>query len=68
MDTLKIFHDPKGRTLTIWFDDPEKEHASEETGDELIIIKDQNGHIIGLEHLNYEPPTRDPLQVELVEA
>ncbi len=67
MDALKIFHDPNGRTLTIWFDDPEKEHASEETGDEIVIIKDQNGHVIGLEYLNYQPTT-DPLQVELVEA
>lgn len=67
MDALKIFHDPHGRTLTIWFDDPEKEHSSEETGDEVVMIKDQDGRVIGVEHLNYSP-TSDPLQVELVEA
>jgi len=33
MAALKVAHDPEGRTLTVWFDDPEKEHVAEETGD-----------------------------------
>lgn len=67
MDALKIHHDPRGRTLTVWFDDPDKEHSSEETGDEVVIIKDRDGRVIGFEHLNYAPSS-DPLEVELVEA
>lgn len=67
MDALKICHDPRGRTLTVWFDDPSKEQSSEETGEEVVLIKDGEGRVIGVEHLNYTPLS-DPLEVELVEA
>ena len=39
-------------TLDVWFDDPEKEWASEETGDDVILKKDRNGRVIGFEKLN----------------
>ena len=39
-------------TLDVWFDDPEKEWASEETGDYVILKKDRNGRVIGFEKLN----------------
>lgn len=68
MDVLKIYHDPEGHTLTVWFDDPAKEHAAEETGDEVVLIKDREGVVIGFELLNYEPQTGGPLRVELAEA
>lgn len=35
MASLKIYYDSEGKTVTVWFDDPEKEHAAEEIGDEL---------------------------------
>ncbi len=68
MDVVKIYHDPRGHTLTVWFDDPEKEHASEETGDEVVLIKDMDGRVIGFELLNGEPSTSGPIKVELAEA
>lgn len=68
MDVLKIYHDPEGHTLTVWFDDPAKEHAAEETGDEVVLIKDKEGRVIGFELLNYEPSSPGSLQVELAEA
>lgn len=68
MDVLRIYHDTEGRTLTVWFDDPSKEEAAEETGEEVILIKDRHGHVIGFERLNYTPPPTGPLQIELVEA
>lgn len=68
MDVLKIYHDPRGRTLTVWFDDPEKEHAAEETGDQVVLIKDREGQVIGFELLDYEPSSPGPLEVELAEA
>lgn len=67
MDALKIHHDHHGRTLTILFDDPQKEHFSEERGEEILIIKDRDGRVIGLGHLNHVPSS-DPLEVERVEA
>lgn len=68
MDILKIYHDPEGRTLTVWFDEPTKEHAAEETGGEVVLIKDREGQVIGFELLNSEPSSPGPLQVELAEA
>lgn len=68
MDALRICHDSEGRTLTVWFDDPSKEHVAEEAGDEVILIKDREGRVIGFERLNYTPPPTRPLQVDLVEA
>lgn len=43
MAALRICYDREGKTLTVWFDDPEKEFVAEETGDEIILIKDQGG-------------------------
>lgn len=34
MKPIKVFFDKVGNTLNVWFDDPQKEHVSEETSDE----------------------------------
>lgn len=68
MDVLKIYHDPEGQTITVWFDDPEKEHAAEEMGDQVVHIKDREGRVIGVELLDYEPSTPGSIDVELAEA
>jgi len=39
--------------LNIWFDDPQKEHVSEEIGNEVILNKDSSGRVIGFEKLNF---------------
>lgn len=67
MNPLTIVHDRRGATLTVWFDEPEKEHATEETGRELNLIKDREGRVIGVERLNWSAPSPGPLDVELVE-
>ena len=53
MAELKVYHDVEGGTLTVWFDSQNAEHTCEETGDEVILIKDQAGQVIGFEKLNY---------------
>ncbi len=68
MAALKIYYDGEGRTLTVWFDDPEKEFVAEETGDEVILIKDRQGHVIGFERLNYTVPLGEALAVDAVEV
>ncbi len=45
--------DPTGRTLTVWFGQPQNEYVAEETGDEIILMKDRDGRVIGFERLNY---------------
>lgn len=52
---IKIYYDPYGNTLNVWFDDPKKEHLCEETGSEVIIVKDKKGKVIGFEKLNFVP-------------
>lgn len=67
MDKIRIFYDREGNTLSVWFDDPQKEHISEETGEEVILVKDKNGKVIGFEKLNFLPPrahVKDKLLVE----
>jgi uncharacterized protein YuzE len=66
METLKIYYDEIGKTLTVWFDDPETEFLVEETEEEVLLIKNQAGKVIGFERLNFTPVSAEALQVELV--
>jgi len=59
MDAIKVIHDAAGHTLTIWLDDPGKEAICEETSDEVVLMKDDSGRVIGFEVLNYRPATQD---------
>ncbi len=58
MGTVKVHYDPEGNTLTVWFDDPAKEHLCENVDDEVILIKDRRGHVIGFERFNYFPKNK----------
>ena len=53
MEKVRLYYDTKGNTLNIWFDDPRKEHICEETGEEVILVKDKKGKVIGFEKLNF---------------
>jgi hypothetical protein len=53
MAQVKVFYDEVGNTLTVWFGDPGTEHICEETGEEVILMKDKAGTVIGFEKLNY---------------
>jgi hypothetical protein len=55
MDKVKVIHDMVGHTLTVWLDDPAKEHVCEETVDEVVLMKDVDGRVIGFELLHYRP-------------
>ena len=59
MDAIKLIHDIAGHTLTIWLDDPGREAVCEETSDEVILMKDASGRVIGVEILHYEPASQD---------
>ncbi|MDH4186808.1 MAG: DUF2283 domain-containing protein [Nitrospira sp.] len=56
---IKLFFDPIGNTLTVWFGDPKQEHICEETGNDVILMKDHAGHVIGFEKLNFVPVGTD---------
>jgi hypothetical protein len=43
-------------------------YVAEETGEEVILIKNQAGKVIGFERLNYTPNNSENLQVELLKV
>ncbi len=65
MEQLKVFYDRTGNTLTVWFGKPEGEYICEETGDEVILMKDRQGHVIGFEKLNFSVATPEELRVDV---
>ena len=63
MANVKVFYDRTGNTLTVWFGNPEDEHVCEETGDEVILMKDHAGQVIGFEKLNFSVAESEQVRV-----
>ena len=63
MADVKVFHDPVGNTLVVWFGEPTEEAEAEETGDEVVLMKDKQGKVIGFEKLNFLPQADRPVRV-----
>lgn len=63
MAEVKVFYDKVGNTLTVWFESPENEFEAEETGDEVILMKNQAGAVIGFEKLNFSSPQPDSIRI-----
>jgi uncharacterized protein YuzE len=63
MDEVRVFYDPHGGTLTVWFGDPQQEEVCEETADEVMLMKDASGRVIGFEKLNFVVPDPERLHV-----
>ena len=63
MEQVKIFHDRTGNTLTVWFGNPQEEYVCEETGEEVILMKDRSGRVIGFEKLNFSVSPPGQLQI-----
>ena len=53
MEKVRVYFDRQGNTLSVWFDDPKKEYVCEETDDDVVLVKDRRGRIIGFERLNF---------------
>jgi uncharacterized protein YuzE len=65
MEQVKVFYDHTGNTLTVWFGNPQDEYICEETGDEVILMKDRQGRVIGFEKLNFSVRVPEELSVAL---
>ena len=63
MAQVKVFYDQTGNTLTVWFADPQEEYICEETGEEVILMKDKTGQVIGFEKINYILPRAEKMHV-----
>ena len=68
MAEVKVFYDREGKTLTVWFTDQSHEHVCEETGEEVVLMKDSSGRVIGFEKLNFSIPESDSLRVAVETA
>lgn len=68
MAEVKVYYDKVGNTLTVWFGNPQEEYTCEETGDEVILMKDRNGEVIGFEKLNYIIPSTANLKISFETA
>jgi uncharacterized protein YuzE len=53
MEKVRVYFDRTGNTLSVWFDTPHKEHVCEEVGEDVVLVKDRKGRVIGFEFLNY---------------
>lgn len=63
MAQVKVFYDELGNTLTVWFGNSQEEYSCEETGDEIVLMKDRAGNVIGFEKLNFAPSNPKHVQV-----
>jgi len=70
MDKVIVYYHKEMDTMDIWFGNPEDEVISEEAGEGIILKKDKEGRVIGIEKL-YVARTlgiKQPLPVEVVVA
>ena len=63
MAQVKVYYDQVGNTLTVWLDNPQNEYICEETGEEVVLMKDKQGKVIGFEKLNFVQAITEPLPV-----
>lgn len=64
MPDVKVYYHREGNTLTVWFGNPAEEYIAEETGEEIVLMKDRDGKVIGFERLNFTAEqTTDALRV-----
>ena len=59
MAQVKLFYDHAGNTLTVWFGDPQDEYVCEETGDEVVLMKDKAGRLLVLRSSIFRLPNRN---------
>ena len=60
---VRVYYDREGNTLTVWFGDPNDEYVAEETGEEIMLMKDRAGKVIGFEKLNFTGQSGDAVRV-----
>jgi hypothetical protein len=54
LEKVRVFYDGVGKTLCVWFGDPQSEEVCTLADDDTILIKNAEGHVIGFEKLNVD--------------
>lgn len=68
MAQVKVFYEPELELLTVFWQEPRKSQVSEELGNGMMLIRDENtGEVIGIELLSYHPGDNrfDSVSVEI---
>jgi uncharacterized protein YuzE len=60
---LRIYYFKETDSLDIWFDEPEKEELSEEIDDVVLLKKDKDGTVIGLELISIASLRNKPVEI-----
>lgn len=60
---LRIYYFKETDSLDIWFDEPEKEELSEEIDDIVLLKKDKEGPVIGLELISIASLRNKPVEI-----
>jgi uncharacterized protein YuzE len=63
MARVRVYFDRDANTLTVWFGEPKDEYVSEETGEEVVLMKDKDGHVIGFEKLNFTATQAEQMHI-----
>ncbi|MBA4313568.1 MAG: DUF2283 domain-containing protein [Chlorobiaceae bacterium] len=63
MEQVKVYYDHVGNTITVWLGDPKEEHLCEEIGDDVILMKDKAGKVIGFEKINFKVPAEEQMRI-----
>jgi hypothetical protein len=63
VNQFKVYIDPIGNTLNLWWDDPKKSVLSEEADQAWdVICLDKKGRRIGLKKIGFFPLELDPVE------
>jgi uncharacterized protein YuzE len=70
MEKVIVYYHKDMDTMDIWFGNPEEEVVSEEAGEGIILKKDKDGRVIGIEKLYVIKALgiKQPLPVEVIVA
>ena len=62
---LRIFYFRETDSVDIWFDEPEKEEICEEIDDAILLKKDKEGNVIGVEIISMEGIAKKGVEIPL---
>ena len=53
MSRVEVSYGENGDELIVWFASPAREHYNEMTASGIILKKDADGHVVGIQHRTY---------------
>jgi len=65
LKTLRIYYFKETDSMDIWFDQPTKEYISEEVNDHILLKKNKEGNVIGVEIISLSTLAKTPLEVPI---